>query len=143
MHYQWDFPFLLRYAPLFWKGIGITLAYTVGTIFLGLILGLVIGLGRLARASGADLRAIPLKYWLASPAFWLIPMRWLLVGFVEAFRCTPLLVQIVWVYYGLLILSRPVIAWNVVAVLINFLSVGAYLYFVRKEKAEPKSVLGS
>ena len=53
------------------------------------------------------------------------------------------LFQVLWVYYGLLILSRPVIAWNVVAVLINFLSVGAYLYFVRKEKAEPKRVLGS
>ena len=44
--------------------------------------------------------------------------------------------QIAWVYYGLLIASRPVIAWNVVGVLINFLSVGAYLYFVRKEKEE-------
>ena len=41
--------------------------------------------------------------------------------------------QILWVYYGLLILSRPVIAWNTVAVLINFLSVGAYLYFRRRE----------
>lgn len=43
--------------------------------------------------------------------------------------------QIIWVYYGLLIVSRPVIAWNVIAVLINFLCVGAYFYFVRKEKA--------
>lgn len=43
--------------------------------------------------------------------------------------------QVLWVYYGLLIASRPVIAWNVVAVLINFLSVGAFGYFVRKEKA--------
>ena len=51
--------------------------------------------------------------------------------------------QVLWVYYGLLILSRPVIAWNVVAVLINFLSVGAYFHFARKEKAEPKSVVGS
>ena len=51
--------------------------------------------------------------------------------------------QVLWVYYGLLILSRPVIAWNLIAVLINFLSVGAYLHFVRKEKAEPKRVLGS
>jgi len=42
--------------------------------------------------------------------------------------------QILWVYYGLLIASRPVVVWNVVAVLTNFLSVGAYLYFVRKEK---------
>ena len=42
--------------------------------------------------------------------------------------------QILWVYYGLLIASRPVIVWNVVAVLINFLSVGAYLHFVNKGK---------
>ena len=42
--------------------------------------------------------------------------------------------QILWVYYGLLIASRPVIIWNVVAVLINFLTVGAYRYFVRQEK---------
>lgn len=37
--------------------------------------------------------------------------------------------QILWIYYGLLIASRPVVAWNVIAVLINFLTVGAYLYF--------------
>ena len=43
--------------------------------------------------------------------------------------------QILWVYYGLLISSRPVIAWNVIAVFINFLSVGAYRHFVRREKA--------
>ena len=43
--------------------------------------------------------------------------------------------QILWVYYGLLISSRPVIVWNVVAVFINFLSVGAYRYFVRKEES--------
>ena len=41
--------------------------------------------------------------------------------------------QILWVYYGLLIASRPVIAWNVIAVLINVLSVGTYPHFVRKE----------
>ena len=42
--------------------------------------------------------------------------------------------QILWVYYGLLILSRPVIAWNVVAVLINSLSVAAYFHFARKRE---------
>ena len=46
--------------------------------------------------------------------------------------------QILWVYYGLLIASRPVIVWNVVAVFINFLSVGAYRYFVRKERSQIK-----
>jgi len=42
--------------------------------------------------------------------------------------------QILWVYYGMLIFSRPVIIWNVIAVFINFLTVGAYAYFLRKEK---------
>ena len=39
--------------------------------------------------------------------------------------------QIAWVYYGLLIASRPVIVWNMIGVVINFVNVGAYLYFVR------------
>lgn len=43
--------------------------------------------------------------------------------------------QILWVYYGMLILSRPVIVWNAIAILINSLSVGAYVYFVRKERS--------
>lgn len=37
--------------------------------------------------------------------------------------------QIAWVYYGLLIASRPVIVWNMIGVVINFVNVGAYLYF--------------
>lgn len=43
--------------------------------------------------------------------------------------------QILWVYYGLLIASRPVIVWNVVAVFINFVSVGPYRHFAWIEKA--------
>jgi len=39
--------------------------------------------------------------------------------------------QIAWVYYGLLIASRPVIVWNMIGVVINFVNVGAYLYFAR------------
>jgi MtN3 and saliva related transmembrane protein len=46
--------------------------------------------------------------------------------------------QILWVYYGLLIASRPVIAWNLIAVLTNSFSVSAYLYFVRKESKESR-----
>ncbi|HZF30519.1 MAG TPA: SemiSWEET family transporter [Gammaproteobacteria bacterium] len=42
--------------------------------------------------------------------------------------------QILWVYYGLLIHSRPVVAWNVVAVLINLSSVGAYFYFLNRDR---------
>ncbi len=46
--------------------------------------------------------------------------------------------QILWVYYGLLIMSRPVIAWNMVAVVINFLSVGAYFRFAQIERNQDK-----
>ena len=44
--------------------------------------------------------------------------------------------QLLWVYYGLLIASRPVIVWNVIAVLINFVSVAAYRHFIGKERAQ-------
>ncbi|HEY0182800.1 MAG TPA: ABC transporter permease subunit, partial [Rhodopila sp.] len=69
MHYQWDFVFLLRYAPLFWRGVLVTLGYTAATIGIGLIIGLAVGLGRLSRSR---LLNIPL------------------VAFIEVFRCTPL-----------------------------------------------------
>ena len=41
--------------------------------------------------------------------------------------------QVAWVYYGLLIASRPVILWNLIAIVINALSVGAYMFFLRRE----------
>ena len=47
--------------------------------------------------------------------------------------------QIGWIYYGLLIASRPVIAWNMIAVVINFLSVAAYLRFARRERDSARS----
>jgi polar amino acid transport system permease protein len=78
--YEWSFGFLLRYTHLFWVGIGYTLAYTAGTVLLGLLIGLVLGLARLSKSRLVN---IPL------------------VAFIEIFRCTPLLVQIVWFYYAL------------------------------------------
>lgn len=45
--------------------------------------------------------------------------------------------QVLWIYYGLLIQSRPVIVWNVIAVLINSLSVRAYFRFAREDKTRP------
>lgn len=43
--------------------------------------------------------------------------------------------QIVWVYYGFLIDSKPVILWNMIAVAINGLVVGSYFYFARRQKS--------
>ena len=80
MDYQWSFGFLLRYVPLFVSGVLVTLAYTAGTILLGLLIGLLVGLARLSKSRLVN---VPL------------------VGLIEAFRCTPLLVQIIWFYYAL------------------------------------------
>ena len=44
--------------------------------------------------------------------------------------------QIAWIYYGLLIASRPVIVWNVVGVAANSLTVWAYRSFSRSEREE-------
>ena len=80
MGYQWGFGFLLRYTHLFVVGVEVTVAFTVGTVLLGLVLGLLIGLGRLSRSRLVNLP---------------------LVALIEVFRCTPLLVQIIWFYYAL------------------------------------------
>ncbi len=105
MHYQWDFAFLLRYAPLFWKGVLVTLAYTAGTITLGLIIGLAIGLGRLSRSKLLNLP---------------------LIAFIEVFRCTPLLVQIVWFYYALPVILDIQIPAVVAAVMTLSCYTGAF-----------------
>jgi polar amino acid transport system permease protein len=105
MFYHWDFALILRYAPLFWKGVLVTLAYTAGSIFLGLIIGLLIGMGRLSRSK---LLNIPL------------------IGFIEAFRCTPLLVQIVWFYYALPVLLGIQIPATVAATLVLSCYTGAF-----------------
>jgi uncharacterized protein with PQ loop repeat len=50
------------------------------------------------------------------------------------------LFQFAWLYYGLLIASRPVITWNAIGIVINALSVGAYLHFRSREarREQPK-----
>ena len=77
--YNWDFSFLWMYRWLLIEGLGFTLLYTVGSIAFGLIIGLLVGLLRLSRN-------------------WLLTLP--LIAYIEAFRCTPLLVQIIWFYYA-------------------------------------------
>jgi polar amino acid transport system permease protein len=111
MGYHWGFAFLLRYTPLFIKGVEITLAYTAGTIVLGLVLGLLIGLGRL---STSRLVNIPL------------------VGLIELFRCTPLLVQIVWFYYALpVILNIQIPAAAAATLVLSFYTAAFYAEIFR------------
>ncbi|HEY7293156.1 MAG TPA: SemiSWEET family transporter [Vicinamibacterales bacterium] len=46
--------------------------------------------------------------------------------------------QILWIYYGLLIASRPIIAWNLIAVVINLSAVLAYRHFLRRESSQER-----
>src|ERR1700760_2125174 len=105
MHYQWSFAFLERYIPLLWKGVLVTLAYTAGTVLLGLVIGLLIGMGRLTRSK---------------------LLNFPLVAIIEAFRCTPLLVQIVWFYYALPILTGIQIPRDVAGIAVLSLYTGAF-----------------
>lgn len=105
MNYTWDFAILAKYSRLFWVGIGWTMAYTVGTILLGTIIGLIVGIVRLRRP---------------------IVIDWLLVAYIELFRCTPLLVQIIWFYYAFPVLIGVNIPAHVAAVTVLSLYGGAF-----------------
>lgn len=92
MAYNWDFGFLWTYRWLVLSGLGYTILYAIGTVILGQALGLAIGLTRFA---GGTLVNVPTTL------------------FVQLFRCTPVLVQLVWFYYAFPIiigveLSAPV-----------------------------------
>lgn len=65
------------------KGLLITLAYASATVAGGLLIGVVCGMGLLAN-----------RWWLSGPIH----------VYVETFRCTPVLVQIVWFFFALPIL---------------------------------------
>ncbi len=84
MQYQWDFGFLIQYKGLIWTGILYTIGFTIGTALSGLALGCLIAMARL---SGIRI------------------VHALVIGFTEIFRCTPVLVQLVWCYYALPMLT--------------------------------------
>jgi polar amino acid transport system permease protein len=104
MRYQFDFSRILD--PVIWlDAIGITLSYAIGTILCGLMIGVVCGI------------------LLLSPRAWLrAPINF----YVQFFRCTPLLVQIVWFYYALPILTGVNIPATIAAGLGLTLYMGAF-----------------
>lgn len=84
MPYEWDFSFLLQYSRLIAVGAAYTIGFTIVTAIAGLAVGGVLALTRMAKA---PLLTLPLT--AAS----------------EVFRCTPVLVQLIWCYYALPILT--------------------------------------
>ncbi len=82
--YHWDFGLVWTYRWLLLDGLGVTVGFTVAIVVLGLAAGLLAALAKLS--------SFRIVQWLAS-------------AYVEVFRCTPVLVQLVWFYYALPILS--------------------------------------
>jgi polar amino acid transport system permease protein len=103
--YNWDFAFLWHYRYLVVVGLGITIAYTIVTIAVGMVIGLLTGLLR-----------------LSSNKFITLP----LTAYVEVFRCTPLLVQIIWFYYAFPVIVGIDIPAVVAAGMVLSLYTGAF-----------------
>lgn len=82
--YTWDFSALWEYRWLFLQGLGLTVSFTVAIVIGGLALGMLAAMGLLSR--------------------WRV-VRAIALMFTEVFRCTPVLVQLIWFYYALPILA--------------------------------------
>ncbi|KAA0684474.1 amino acid ABC transporter permease [Azospirillum brasilense] len=82
--YTFNFEMLWGYRWLFLNGTLVTIGLTAAVVVLGLLLGLIGGLAQLSRFA---------------------VLRWISWAYIELFRCTPLLVQLLWFYYALPMLT--------------------------------------
>jgi polar amino acid transport system permease protein len=79
MEYTWDFKVVLDSFPLLLRGLVVTVELWILAFAIGLSLGFAVSL---ARISG--------RPWINAPA----------IAYVEIFRNTPVLVQLIWFYYA-------------------------------------------
>jgi len=105
LEYVWDFGIIWQYKILVLKGCFISLSYWIGTILGGLTIGLLCSMVLLSRFRWA--------------AFFIR-------AYVEAFRCTPLLVQLIWIYYALPVILNVNIPAHVAASSALTLYIGAF-----------------
>ena len=105
MDYTWDFEVVVRNFPVLLRGVVVTLELWAIAFPLGMVLGFVISLGRV---SG--------KPWLNTPA----------IAYVEVFRNTPVLVQLIWFYYAFPIVLGQQLSPITAAILGLTLNTSAY-----------------
>ena len=105
MEYTWDFKVVADNFHLLLRGVGVTIELWAVARMLGLALGLLISLGPL---SG--------RRWLRYPA----------IGYVEVFRNTPVLIQLIWFYYAFPIVLGQQLTPFVAAILALTLNTSAY-----------------
>lgn len=105
MDYTWDFKVVVDNFPVLLRGVGLTIQLWAVAFVLGLLLGLLISLGPLSH-----------KRWLRLPA----------IGYVEVFRNTPVLIQLIWFYYAFPIVLGQQLSPVVAATLALTLNTSAY-----------------
>ncbi len=103
--YKWDFFTVLQSFDLLLMGLWTTFQYTVGSVLIGIVIGLIACFMRL------------------SPR---LPLRVLARAYQELFRCTPLLVQIMWAYYALPMLLGITISNTAAGLMVLSLYVGSF-----------------
>ncbi|MER7796616.1 amino acid ABC transporter permease [Microbacterium sp. NPDC096154] len=99
--YDFDWSIIWEYGGFVASGIPTTLLVAVGAIALGMLAGVPLGM-------------LMVRSWA--------PIRWLISAYVEVFRNTPVLVQVVWFYYVLPILTGnnvPGIQAGIIAIGLN------------------------
>lgn len=104
--FQFDWAAAFRSIPFLLPGIPWTLLISFGGLAIGFVIGIVFGLMRISRSR-----------WLSIPALF----------YIEIFRGTPILVQVLFIFYGLpQLIDRPInaLAAGIAAIAVNS---GAYI----------------
>ena len=104
--YVWEFSAFFKFLPFLLQGLQVTLLVSLLSTIVGLVVGLVVALARLS--------PVP-------------PVRWLAAFYVDFLRSTPLLIQLVWVFFALPILLGFSLQPMVAAVATLGAYSGAYL----------------
>ncbi|GAA3669402.1 amino acid ABC transporter permease [Arthrobacter ginkgonis] len=80
MNYNFDWGVVADAFPALLGGLGLTLQLAVITIVISMVLAVPLAMARMARIE---------------------VIRWAAQAYIEVFRCTPLLVQLFWIFYAL------------------------------------------
>ena len=107
-----------EYGPSFLRGAGMTMLIAVISTAIGCVIGFFVGL---VQTIPADRREQPVRYALMRA------VRLVLGAYVEVFRGTPMMVQAMFIYYGLAMLWGIYLPMLPAALLVVSVNTGAYM----------------
>lgn len=86
--YKFDWGVVVEYFPLMLRGLVTTLEITIITIVISMLAAVLVAVMRMSKIE---------------------VVRWVAQGYIELFRCTPLLVQLFWIFYAMPALTGVVL----------------------------------